>query len=400
MRTFALLLLFLVSFTSLKPHADKPVFHEVPALNGDDVITLLSRYQLQQHRCNFDQFHVLNKTNQGSKLIGGKTYKIPVLIYKYNGKSIRSTVGLDAWDQAIRIKEYNEFLLANRLRRQTLLVSNILWVPFHELNCVEQKVNENEIFVNQKTRRVEKKIAGARKFAIFGKKYAHVPLASNKLNGKVYYIVSGHGGPDSGAVGKRGKTQMCEDEYAYDVALRLTRNLIAHGAVAYMIVRDPNDGIRDENLLKCDHDEYCWGDYQIPRSQKQRLYQRSNAINTLFEKYKSIGVKDENQKTIILHIDSRGKGQRADVFFYHYPGAKKSYKLAKKIKDKLASKYKKYRKNGEYHGTIKARDLHMLRETKGESVYIELGNIRNSDDQRRFLKDNRQALANWLYEAL
>ena len=42
----------------------------------------------------------------------------------------------------------------------------------------------------------------------------------------------------------------------------------------------------------------------------------------------------------------------------------------------------------------------MLRETKGKSVYIELGNIRNHDDQQRFLKDNRQALANWMYEAL
>ena len=400
MKNFALLCLFFICFSSFESNGEDPVFHEVPALSGDNIITLLARYQLNEYRCNFNQFHTLNDTNQGSRLIAGKKYKIPVLIYKYNGKSIRSTVGLKEWDQAIRIKKYNEFLLENKLRRQSLIGSNILWVPFHELNCLKQKVSENEIFVNQKARRVETKIAGARRFGIFGKKYAHVPLASNKLAGKVYYIVSGHGGPDSGAVGKRGKMNMCEDEYAYDIALRLTRNLIAHGAVAYMITRDPNDGIRDENLLRCDKDEYCWGDYVIPRSQKQRLFQRSNAINTLFGKYKMIGVKDKDQTTIILHIDSRAKGQRADVFFYHYPNSAESLKLAKKIKKKLATKYKKYQKNRGYHGTIKARDLHMLRETKGKSVYIELGNIQNHEDQQRFLKDNRQALANWIFEAL
>lgn len=400
MRNCVILFLLFICFTSLKADCEKPTFHDVPALSGDNIVTLLSRYQLNNHRCNFEQFHVLNKTNQSSKLKAGKKYKIPVLIYKYNSKSIRTTVGIKEWSQAIRIKEYNEFLLENKLRRQSVVNSQILWVPFHELNCVEEKVNPNEIVVHQAAVKTERKYKEARKFGIFGKKYAHVPVASNRLKGKVFYIVSGHGGPDPGAIGKRGKMNMCEDEYAYDISLRLTRNLIAHGAVAYMITRDPDDGIRDANLLKCDQDEYCYGDYAIPRSQKQRLFQRSNAINILFQKYKNLGVKDENQTTIVIHIDSRAKGQRADVFFYHYPGSNDSFALAKKIKNKLAAKYKKYRRNGQYNGTIKGRDLHMLRETKGKSVYIELGNIRNRDDQKRFLKDNRQALANWMYEAL
>ncbi len=400
MRSLAILSLIFLLFSAFHLDHNDPTFHKVPAQKGDDINTFLARYQLNGYTCNFDQFHKLNKTKKNSQLVAGKNYTLPVYIYEYNGKSIRTTVGLNSWDQAIRIKKYNEYLLENKLRRKSIINSNILWVPYHELKCVKEKVDPNQAFVSQKAKKVEKKIAGARKFAIFGKKYAHVPLNSNRLNGKVFYIVSGHGGPDPGAVGKRGKSQMCEDEYAYDIALRLTRNLIAQGAVAYMITRDPNDGIRDANMLECDQDEYCWGDYAIPRSQKQRLFQRSNAINFLFEKYKKIGVKDEDQTTLILHIDSRAKGQRADVFFYHYPNSNPSFKLAKKIKQKLASKYKKYRKNGQYHGTIKARDLHMLRETKGKSVYIELGNIRNADDQVRFLKDNRQALANWMYEAI
>ena len=42
-----------------------------------------------------------------------------------------------------------------------------------------------------------------------------------------------------------------------------------------MITRDPDDGLRSGEYLDCDTDEYCWGDYKIPRSQKARLFQRS-----------------------------------------------------------------------------------------------------------------------------
>ncbi len=43
----------------------------------------------------------------------------------------------------------------------------------------------------------------------------------------------------------------------------------------------------------------------------------------------------------------------------------------------------------------------MLRETHPVAVFIELGNIRNSNDQKRFLiESNRQAVANWLVDGL
>lgn len=103
----------------------------------------------------------------------------------------------------------------------------------------------------------------------FRPKYAKTPLASSRLKGKeVYYLISGHGGPDPGAQGKRAGHTLCEDEYAYDVTLRLLRLLISHGATAYMIVRDGNDGIRDENYLTCDKDEFVWGNLAIPRGRR------------------------------------------------------------------------------------------------------------------------------------
>lgn len=54
---------------------------------------------------------------------------------------------------------------------------------------------------------------------LFGKKYAEVPIESTVLKGAVYYLISGHGGPDPGAVGKRNGQTLAEDEYAYDVTL-------------------------------------------------------------------------------------------------------------------------------------------------------------------------------------
>jgi len=67
-------------------------------------------------------------------------------------------------------------------------------------------------------------------YPIFGKKLSLVIPKSKRLEGTVYYLISGHGGPDPGAVETmKGKT-IAEDEYAYDVTLRLAKELLSHGA--------------------------------------------------------------------------------------------------------------------------------------------------------------------------
>ena len=77
--------------------------------------------------------------------------------------------------------------------------------------------------------------------------YAEVEISSNELDGAVYYLMAGHGGPDPGAVGNYNNRMLTEDEYAYDVTLRLARKLIEKGALVYMITRDKDDAIRDEH---------------------------------------------------------------------------------------------------------------------------------------------------------
>jgi N-acetylmuramoyl-L-alanine amidase len=219
------------------------------------------------------------------------------------------------------------------------------------------------------------------------------------LKGKVYYVVAGHGGPDSGAVGKYGNYNLCEDEYAYDVSLRLCRKLLEHGAIAYMITRDNSDGIRSGKILPCDRDETSWKNQKMFRGQKARLHQRSGAVNRLYETHKKAGAKQ--QQMVAIHIDSRSKRYSADVFFYYYKYSKDGKKLAKSLHAKMKEKYAIHRKSGRYSGTVTSRDLHMLRETKPTSVYIELGNIRNANDQKRFiLESNRETLAKWLFEGM
>jgi N-acetylmuramoyl-L-alanine amidase len=236
-----------------------------------------------------------------------------------------------------------------------------------------------------------------RNYSIFGKDYSRVEILDNSLAGHVYYLMSGHGGPDPGASGKYGRYILSEDEYAYDVTLRLARNLIQHGALVYMITRDKNDGIRDESILSNDSDERCYPDRAIPVNQMERLRQRTNTVNDLYSKYRG-----RRQRLIVIHLDSRSTGENIDVFFYHHKNSKSGKNLANSIHSTFRTKYKKFQPNRNYTGTVSSRSsLYVVRNTHPPTVFIELGNIRNSKDQRRFvLHDNRQALANWITDGI
>ncbi len=400
-------LLKLTVFLALVPlsislTAGEAKYHKAPALPGDGVYSLLRRYKLDAYSCNHSKFYDINNLKKGSPLKIGKKYDLPILVYRYNGKTIRSTVGIDDWNTAKEIEGYNELMLKDGYRDKSFKKNKILWVPYHLLNCPVDDIPLMEVKpskTNSQANGLATKPVSGRNFPIFGKKYEYTPLKSQKLAGKVFYIESGHGGPDPGAIAKKGKHTLCEDEYAYDVSLRLVRNLIAHGATAYMITRDPNDGIRDKEYLDCDSDEVTWGNLEVPAPQKPRLFQRSDVINELFEKHKKQGVKE--QKLIVIHVDSRGKGDQTDLYFYYHPADPDGKKLATGMHKSMEANYRKYRKGRGYDGSVTSRDLHMLRETKVTSAYIEIGNIRHPTDQQRIIVPrNRQLLADWLFQGL
>ena len=230
---------------------------------------------------------------------------------------------------------------------------------------------------------------------LFGKELAKVRVTGNRLKGACFYVVSGHGGPDPGAIGRAGRHELHEDEYAYDIALRLARVLMQEGADVRIIIQDAKDGIRDESYLSNSKRETCMGD-PIPLNQVQRLQQRCNKINALYQKDRK---NYAYCRAIFIHVDSRSKGKQTDVFFYHSNKKAHSKRLANNMKDTFESKYDKHQPNRGFSGTVSGRNLYVLSRTTPVSVFVELGNIQNTFDQRRLvINSNRQALAKWLMD--
>lgn len=384
---------------------------------GENIEKLLKRHLLTPHSCNIESFCDLNNIRNQQKIIAGKVYLLPLKIVNYNGKNIRSSLGISSKEKAKKIEKLNMDLLKVGIRDKNFKISKKLWVPLAEFDCGKEEIlNESDLKPIEKNDGLSEAIKAEKKDNVVattlkrkGIKEINVPLMGAGYNvvniedftlaGQVFYIISGHGGPDPGAVCTDCAKTMCEDEYAYDVSLRLARNLMQHGATVHMVVQDQNDGIRDEEFLNCDSDETLMGKKSIPISQKKRLRDRATTVNKLYKKYKKQGVKV--QKAIEIHVDSRSKNTRQDVFFYYNKNNSKSKDLAETVQEVFASKYEKHQKDRGYEGFVEDRGIYMVRNIQPTMLFVELANIRNEADQKRLLiNTNRQALANWLFEGL
>ncbi|MCC6815465.1 MAG: N-acetylmuramoyl-L-alanine amidase [Saprospiraceae bacterium] len=414
----------------------------VTAKKGQGVYSLLRTYQLLDNTSNLVRFYELNKLKNGAELEKGKQYKLPLKIIKFDGNNIRSTLNTKNYEKAKDIQIYNEAMVTAGLKSKSYTKDNQLWLPEHfdfntktiskkKTNSTELKaVNtapahhlERELIADSRLSIAEvrelqqlyaerssedsnrssdgyfKKVSNRMlNVKLFGTKNAEVPVESEELKDQVYYIVPGHGGPDPGAMFKDKESDFtfCEDEYAYDVSLRLARNLMTKGATVYVIVQDNNDGIRDERYLDCDTDEVCIGNHDMPVNQLKRLRQGMIKTNQLYFKHQLEGIK--NQWMISIHIDSQPEDNRQDVFFYYQSESKKSKKKAKQLKTVFSNKYKKYQER-DYKGTISARPLYVMRTSEADPIFIELANIQNKHDRERIASPrNRQLLADWILE--
>ncbi len=232
---------------------------------------------------------------------------------------------------------------------------------------------------------------------LFGRDFERIEFIDQRLRGAVFYLVSGHGGPDPGAMGKIGKNILCEDEYAYDITLRFGRELLRHGAKVYFIVRDPHDGIRNELYLKSSKDEVCYPDQEIPLNQVQRLKQRVDAINMLYRNERI----ENYRRCIELHVDARNTKKNIDIFFYYHEGSKNGERLALTLRNSIERKYQLKQPGRGYSGDVSTRNLYMLEKTIPTALFIELGNINHVRDQQRLIyENNRQALARWMCDGV
>lgn len=388
--------------------ATNRTYLETTAHSGDGVYSLLRKYHINTP-CNVSYFYHINKLKRSQGLNAERKYKLPIFIYAYNGQSIRTTIGIKDRPLAERILAYNEFMHKAGFQEDDFRQTKALWVPSHFLKCPDEQLELDEETLevielggeisSTTTPKVEKPMGLRGTYDIFGPKNKQVYLKGNELKGCVFYLVSGHGGPDPGAVGRYWSKDLCEDEYAYDVTLRLAKNLLEHGATAYLVIRDPNDGIRSGEILLCDKDEVVWGEKKIPVNQKQRLGQRASLVNELYLDNKKNGV--SYQRMLVIHVESQPKGEKVDMFFYHRMADAVSKQFASVLRETVKTKYDTYRKGRGYEGSVSVRDLWMLRETLPPTAFIELGNIRNANDQARIvIEGNRQLVANWLFDGI
>jgi N-acetylmuramoyl-L-alanine amidase len=419
LRSFVIIISLFLSSASVLFAKDEYAIAKVK--KGENIETFLKRYLLTPHKCNIDAFAKINSLKSKNKIISGKIYKLPLKIINYDGKSIRSSCGISEFDQAKSIERYNLNLLEKGVRTQHFKENRKIWHPYAEFDCSKPSTKEvtTEKVVKENTKEKEKEKDAPKSSVsdapsktsfkrtgiatinapIMGPEYAEVNIEDYSLKGQVFYVIAGHGGPDPGAVCSANGHDLCEDEYAYDVALRLARDLMQHGATVHLIVQDQNDGIRDDAFLDCDRDEKDLGEYTIPCSQKQRLRDRAAHVNRLYNKYKKKGVKI--QKSIEIHVDSRSVSQRQDAFFYYNDADPKSKELATDIQNVFEAKYDEHQKDRGYKGYVESRNIYMVKHLKPTTVFVELANIRNKSDQQRLLiNSNRQALANWLFEGL
>lgn len=344
----------------------------VVAESGDGIYSLLRKGGINPSSKTVEEFRKLNadKIGKDNRVFIGKVYAIP---FTKLVDEVADTIAIEA------------SVTLDSIQLDSVQLHDVVENPIDQLladSTDQSSVPEKQYIY----------------IPIFGSEHEEVEMVSDQLVGNCYYLISGHGGPDPGAIGKYQKKTLSEDEYAYDVMLRLARRLLSHGATVYIIIRDPNDGIRGERILELDKDEVAYPDKVIPRSPKIRLRQRTDIVNKLYQKNKA---KYKHHRLIITHVDSRSESKNIDVFFYHDQASKTGKALALQLQKTFEEKYAKFQPNRTYHGNVSARELYVLKNTYPGAVFIELGNIKNKADQRRFvIKENREALANWICAGL
>lgn len=203
------------------------------------------------------------------------------------------------------------------------------------------------------------------------------------MTGKVVIIDPGHGGNDPGSSGMHNGKRVVEDEYVYDVALRLVRRIKASGGVAYLTIRKPNvrapRDLKVQEVFPNERDEVFALDGTRVVAGSRGLAKRIAYGNTIWNKAK----KRSRVAWISIHFDVVGK--KSDIQGVRIIAADCEGSLAKALGSgfetahRLRTEFPVVGSGDENHGI---RNLFVLglRNKVRDKVLVELGNFQNSTD--------------------
>jgi len=233
-------------------------------------------------------------------------------------------------------------------------------------------------------------------------KAANPSVQGSALRGWMVILDPGHGGRDGGSTGIFNGQMVVEDEYVYDVALRVDRLIKARGGLSFLTLHDKKTGIRSwraQEVFPDERHETFAGQSSIARSGTRGLNQRlayGNAMSRKYPKYK--------QAWISIHFDV--VGTKKDVEGVRIIKSAGSNGLAQALgcsfgKSSRLRDINPVVVNGDPRFGI--RNLWILRGGNKiqEKVLVELGNFNNTTDVWRVRNPvTREAYALAIVEAL
>jgi len=220
------------------------------------------------------------------------------------------------------------------------------------------------------------------------------------LHGWVVVLDPGHGGMDPGASGIFQGKRVVEDEYVFDVALRVRRMIQARGGLAIMTTTD-RVGERSWEPFIVFPDmrtERFTTDGTVVRAGTAGLRRRLRLGNSIKQKYPR-----HRQAWISIHFDVRGRGGddgvriiAADTELQIAKSLERSFGNAKRLRDDDPV----VESGDRDHGIRRLFILSGENRIK-EKVLIELGNFKNESDVWRIRNHVvREAYAKAITEAL
>ncbi|WP_038363710.1 LysM peptidoglycan-binding domain-containing protein [Borrelia persica] len=195
------------------------------------------------------------------------------------------------------------------------------------------------------------------------------PIKNNRLKNKLIIIDPGHGGLDPGAIvkakdGLNNEIFVVEDEYVYDIALRLYVYLKEYGANVELTILSPDHLIRDSlaaNNTFVNIKNEVYNDYDLNKTDTvdswingtlEGLKKRLLVVNKFVNKYKNI--KRENILYISLHADNSIGAPRCMGFYYQSEDGKGFDDHSKNMIEKMTEDFKR-------PPYIKGQNLYMLK---------------------------------------